>query len=229
MQWGVRPLMVSLVEFAATAVGQQRAASCSPMATMARQILAAAVRFWFRATSSLARAPREAVVPAVVQQAAVDPQRVACRLLAAAVVRLLLVAAVRLWFLEGLFSAPALDAPAVWAQGTADRRRTACGLLAAAVVRQRLAMADRLWFQEASSSALVLEEPAVSAKEQAMADRRWAACRLPMASQWAASDRETACLADLYSESESLLERPTAEAKVRAKRRRQRLQRRHLQ
>ena len=53
----VRPL-VSSVEFAATAVGQQRAASCSPMATMARQILAAAVRFWFRATSSLARAPR---------------------------------------------------------------------------------------------------------------------------------------------------------------------------
>ena len=59
-----------------------------------------------------------------------------------------------------------------------------------------------------------------------MVDRRQVACRLPMASQWAASDRETA---DLYSESESLLERPTAEAKVRAKRRRQRLQRRHLQ
>jgi hypothetical protein len=58
MQWGVRPLMVSSVEFAAPAVGQQRAASCSPMATTARQILAAAVRFWFRATSSLARAPR---------------------------------------------------------------------------------------------------------------------------------------------------------------------------
>jgi hypothetical protein len=58
MQWGVRPLLVSSVEFAATAVGQQRAASCSPMATMARQILAAAVRFWFRATSSLTRAPR---------------------------------------------------------------------------------------------------------------------------------------------------------------------------
>ena len=116
MQWGVRPLMVSSVEFAATAVGQQRAASCSPMATMARQILAAAVRFWFRATSSLARAPREAVVPAVVQQAAVDPQRVACRLLAAAVVRLLLAAADRLWFQEGLISAPALEEPAVSAK-----------------------------------------------------------------------------------------------------------------
>src|SRR5260370_37267031 len=84
MQWGVRPLMVSSVEFAATAVGQQRAASCSPMATMARQILAAAVRCWFRATSSLARAPREAVVPAVVQQAADDPRRAACGVLAAA-------------------------------------------------------------------------------------------------------------------------------------------------
>ena len=58
MQWGVRPLMVPSVESAATALGQQRAASCSPMATMARQILAAAVRFWFRARSSLARAPR---------------------------------------------------------------------------------------------------------------------------------------------------------------------------
>jgi hypothetical protein len=52
MQWGVRPLV-----FAATTVGLQRAASCSPLAPMARQILAAAVRFWFRATSSLARAP----------------------------------------------------------------------------------------------------------------------------------------------------------------------------
>ena len=44
-----------------------------------------------------------------------------------------------------------------------------------------------------------------------MVDRRQVACRLPMASQWAASDRETECLADLFSESESLLERPTAE------------------
>src|SRR6267142_997632 len=166
MQWGVRPLMVSLVEFAATAVGQQRAASCSPMATMARQIFAAAVRFWFRATSSLARAPREAVVPAVVQQAAVDPRRVACRLLAAAVVRLLLAAAVRLWFLEESFSAPALEEPAVpaKAQATADRRRAACRLLVAAVVRLIPAAAVRLWFQEESFWAPVLEESAVSAK-----------------------------------------------------------------
>src|SRR5882672_4525953 len=177
MQWGVRPLMVSSVEFAATAVGQQRAASCSPMATMARQILAAAVRFWFRATSSLARAPREAVVPAVVQQAAVDPQRVACRLLAAAVVRLLLVAAVRLWFLEGLISAPALEEQAVSAkaQATADRRRAACRRLAATVVHPVLAAADRLWFLEESFSAPALEAPAVWA--QGTADRRRAACR----------------------------------------------------
>jgi hypothetical protein len=52
MQWGVRPLVS-----AATTVGLQRAASCSPMAPMARQILAAAVRFWFRATPSLVPAP----------------------------------------------------------------------------------------------------------------------------------------------------------------------------
>jgi hypothetical protein len=52
MQWGVRPLV-----FAATTVGPQRAASCSPMAPMARQILAAAVRFWFLVTPSLVRAP----------------------------------------------------------------------------------------------------------------------------------------------------------------------------
>jgi len=51
-----------------------------------------------------------------------------------------------------------------------------------------------------------------------MVDRRQVACRLPMAPQWAASDREAECLAESYSESESLLERPTAEAKERAKR-----------
>src|SRR2546423_1097258 len=103
--------MVSSVEFAATAVGRQRVASCSP-AAMARQILAAAARFLFRATSSLARA----VVPAVVQQAAVDPQRVAYRLLAAAVVRQRLAMADRLWFREGLFSGPAPEPPAVSAK-----------------------------------------------------------------------------------------------------------------
>ena len=62
-----------------------------------------------------------------------------------------------------------------------------------------------------------------------MVDRRQVACRLPMASQWAASDQETECLADLYSESESLLERPTAEARARAKRQHRLQQRRRLQ
>jgi anti-sigma factor RsiW len=99
--------MVSSVEFAATAVGQRRVASCSHPAAIARQILAAAARFLFLATSSLARA----VVPAVVQQAAVDPQQVAYRLLTAAVVRLLLAAAVRLWFLEELISVLAPEEP----------------------------------------------------------------------------------------------------------------------
>jgi len=56
------------------------------------------------------------VVPAVVQQAAVDPRRVACRLLAAAVVRLLLAAAVRLWFQEEPFWAPVLEESAVSAK-----------------------------------------------------------------------------------------------------------------
>ena len=62
--------------------------------------------------------------------AAVDPRRVACRLLVAAVVRLILAAAVRLWFREELFSAPVLEAPAVSAkeQAMADRRPEACHL-----------------------------------------------------------------------------------------------------
>src|SRR3982074_214971 len=98
MQWGVRPLV-----FAATAVGPQRAAWCSPMATMARQILAAAVRFWFLATSSLVRAPGWRVLPS-----AVAPRRVRCRLLAAAVVRQRLAAADRPSFQEESFSAPVL-------------------------------------------------------------------------------------------------------------------------
>jgi hypothetical protein len=107
------------------------------------------------------------VVPAVLQQAAVDPQRVACRLLAAAVVRP--AAAVRLWFQKESFWAPALEAPAVSAkeQAMADRRWAACRLLAAAVVRPIPAPADRLWFQEESFSAPVLEESAVSAKARA--------------------------------------------------------------
>ena len=60
-----------------------------------------------------------------------------------------------------------------------------------------------------------------------MVHRRQVACRLPAASQWAAPDRKAEYSAESYSESELLLERPTAEAKARAKQ--QRLQRRHLQ
>jgi hypothetical protein len=85
--------------------------------------------------------------------------------LAAAVVRLLLAAAVRLWFLEGLISALAPEPPVVSAMATADRRRAACRLLATAVVRLILAAADRLWFQEELFSALAPEPPVVSAKE----------------------------------------------------------------
>ena len=62
-----------------------------------------------------------------------------------------------------------------------------------------------------------------------MVDRRQVACRLPTASQWAAPDRKAEYSAESYSESELLLERPTAEAKARAKQQRQLLQRRHLQ
>src|SRR6267378_1534528 len=117
MQWAVRPLMVSSAEFAATAVGQQRAASCSPMATMARQILAAAVRLWFLEGLISAPALEEQAVSAKAQATA-DRRRAACRRLAATVVHPVLAAADRLWFLEESFSAPALEAPAVWAQGT---------------------------------------------------------------------------------------------------------------
>ena len=128
--------------------------------------------------------------------AAVYPRRVACRLLAAAVVRQRLAAADRPWFQEESFSAPVLEAPAVSAKASAmaDRRRAACRLLAAAVVRQRLAVADHLWFREESFSAPVLEAleaPAVSAS--ATADRRLAACRLLAAAvvrqRLAAADR----------------------------------------
>ncbi len=84
----------------------------------------------------------------------------------AAVVRLVLAAAVRLWFQEESFWAPVLEVPAVSAkeQAMADRRWAACRLLAAAVVRPIPAAADRLWFQEESFWAPVLEAPAVSAK-----------------------------------------------------------------
>jgi hypothetical protein len=62
-----------------------------------------------------------------------------------------------------------------------------------------------------------------------MADRRRVACHLPVASRWAASDREAECLAESYSEPGSLLERPMAEARARATQPRRLQQCRHLQ
>ena len=50
-----------------------------------------------------------------------------------------------------------------------------------------------------------------------MADLRAAACHWPAASLWAAPDRETACLREAYSELESLLGRPMAEARAQAR------------
>ncbi len=61
-----------------------------------------------------------------------------------------------------------------------------------------------------------------------MADRRRAACHLPAASQRAVPDREAEWSAESDSESGSLLERPMAEARARAKQQR-RLQRCRLQ
>src|SRR5712675_2197295 len=82
-------------------------------------------------------------------------------------------------------------------------------------------MADRLWFQEELFSAPVLEAPAVSAKAQATADRRRAACRLLLA---AAVVRQRLAVADhLWFREESfsapVLEAPAVSAKATADRR----------
>src|SRR5712675_2682552 len=79
-------------------------------------------------------------------------------------------------------------------------------------------MADRLWFQEELFSAPVLEAPAVSAKAQATADRRRAACRLLLA---AAVVRQRLAVADhLWFREESfsapVLEAPAVSAKATA-------------
>jgi hypothetical protein len=140
----VQPLELS-VEFAETMVGPQRAVSCSPMATMARQILAmAARRPWIRAALLSARVPESPVASAAKEKAAVDPRPVAYRLLAAAVVRLRPAAADRLWFQEVSFSVAVLQVPPVSAKHQAT--------------------AGRPWFREASFSAPVLEAPPLSAK-----------------------------------------------------------------
>jgi hypothetical protein len=100
-------------------------------------------------------------------------------------------------------------------QAAADPRPVACRLSEAAVVRLILAAAVQLWFPARPASAPGREQPA---KEQAAAtDRRRVACRLPVASQRAAPDREPQRLAESYSEPVSPLERPTAEAKARAR------------
>jgi hypothetical protein len=112
----------------------------------------------------------------------------------------------------------------------AGRRRAACRLLAAAVVRLIPAAADLLWFRGRSASAPGQVWPAaVSAKAPAMADRRRAAWHLPVVSRWAAPDRKAEWLAESYSESGSLLERPMAVARARAKQQRRLQQCRLLQ
>jgi hypothetical protein len=118
---------------------------------------------------------------------------------------------------------------AVW-QAAAGRRPAACRLQAAAVVRPIPAAADLLWFRGRSASAPgQVWTAVVSAKEQAMADRRPVACHLPVVSRRAAPDRETEWLAESYSESGSLLERPMAVARARAKQQRRLRQCRHPQ
>ena len=106
----------------------------------------------------------------------------------------------------------------VWvakSRAAVDPRPVACRLSEAAVARQLQAAAVQLWFPARPASALGQEQPA---KEQAAAaDRRRVACRLPVAFQRAAPDREPERLAESYSEPVSPLERPTAEAKARAR------------
>jgi len=88
--------------------------------------------------------------------------------------------------------------------------------------------AVRLWYPVPSALELGREWPMVSVKEQAMADRQ-GACHLPAASVWAADDRQPACSKEVYSEPESLLGRPTAEVRARARRQRRPRQCQHLQ
>src|SRR5260370_35777112 len=115
-------------------------------------------------------------------------------------------------------------------QAAAGRRPVACRLLAAAVVHLIPAAADLLWFRGRSASAPGQAWPAaVSAKAPAMADRRRVACHLPVACQRAALGREADWLAESYSESGSLLARPMAVARARAKQQRRLQQCRRLQ
>ena len=89
------------------------------------------------------------------------------------------------------------------------------------------ATADHPWFQEEPLSVLLVA-PAASAKEQAMADRRQAACHLAAASPRAAPGREVLHSAAAYFESGSPLAQPMAEATGQAKQQRRLRQRLHL-
>jgi hypothetical protein len=102
VQLGVRPLEFS-VEFAATAVGPQRVACRLLVAAVVRLIRAAADWLWFREELFSAPVLEEPAVSAAKEQEEVDPGPVACRLLAAAVDRLILVAVVGLWSREASF------------------------------------------------------------------------------------------------------------------------------
>jgi hypothetical protein len=173
-----------------------------------------AVRFWIRAVVFSAPALEPPVASAAKEKAVADWRQVACHLLTAAVVRQLRAAVVRLWFPAQPASVPGQERPAK-EQAAADPRPVACRLSEAAVARLILAAAVQLWFPARPASALGQGEPA---KEQAAAaDPRQAACRVPVASQRAAPDREPERLAESYSEPVSPLERPTAEAKARAR------------
>ena len=97
----------------------------------------------------------------------------------------------------------------------------------AAVVCPIPATADHLWFQEEPLSVLLVA-PAASAKQQAMADLREAACHLPAAPLRAASGREVLHLAAAHFESGSPLAQPMAEATGQAKQQRRLRQRLHL-
>ncbi len=126
-------------------------------------------------------------------------------------------AAVRLWFRATMVSAAALEpalVSAVKVQAAADRWPVACRLLRAAAVRQPPATLARLSFRALLASALG-QEP--SAKEKAAADRRSVVCRVPVACQRAASNREPECLRVSYSEPVPPLARLTAAAKARAR------------
>jgi hypothetical protein len=99
---------------------------------------------------------------------------VVCRLLTAAVGRLILVTVVRLWFQAKPVSVLAQEQPAK-VQAAADRRPVAFRLSAAAVGHPIPAAAVRLWFRALPASAPGQEPPA---REKVAAGPRLVACRL---------------------------------------------------